>query len=240
MTKRYFVNDLPASGGSVCFGETESHHAISVMRARIGEAVELFDGRGNQANATISVVGRREVVCDADVATRIDRENTVHLTMGIAMPKGDRAKELIERLTELGVNRLVPLHCKRTQWSVPENMIAKWERVVIESCKQSGRNTLMEIAPPSTLANWLTDNSMPEISNRYFAHPTDGKTAGDRTRTPSVLEGSVVVAIGPEGGFTDSEVEIADQHEWKRLSLGSRIYRIETASVLAAIKLADL
>jgi len=240
MTRRYFVSALPAAGGRVSFGETESHHAINVMRVRVGEAVTLFDGQGNQAEATIAAIGRREVACDAESIKFVDRENAIHLTMGIAMPKGDRAKELIERLTELGVNRLVPLHCKRTQWSVPESMIPKWERIVIESCKQSGRNMIMEITQPVVLANWLGDPLQSKMAGRYFAHPPDDSQLGIRIEDRSMDSNSCVVAIGPEGGFADSEVEIADHQGWQRLSLGDRIYRIETAAVLAAIKLAKL
>jgi len=240
MTRRYFVDTLPADGGRVSFGETESHHAINVMRVRVGEAVTLFDGKGSQAEAMIASIGRREVVCDAESTRFVDLENAVHLTMGIAMPKGDRAKELIERLTELGVNRLVPLHCKRTQWSVPESMIPKWERIVIESCKQSGRNMVLEITQPVALATWLGDAIHSKITGRYFAHPSDDSQSPERAEDRLVNASSSVVAIGPEGGFADSEVEIAAHHGWQQLSLGNRIYRIETAAVLTAIKLARL
>jgi len=159
------------------------------------------------------------------------------LTFGVAMPKGDRSKELVERLTELGVNRLVPIHCKRTQWPVPDNAIQKWQRVVIDACKQSQRNHLMEITAPQNLTSWLaTVNESPLIS-RFMVHPNDRVATPESNVVPAT---EIHAVIGPEGGFNDQEVSLADTHGWKRLSLGNRIYRIETAAILATIKLAGL
>ena len=98
----------------------------------------------------------------------------------------------------------------------------------------------MEITQPVALANWLGDATHSSITGRYFAHPADDVRSSGQVEDRSVDAGSSVAAIGPEGGFADSEVEIADQHGWQRLSLGNRIYRIETAAVLTAIKLAKL
>lgn len=243
MTRRYFAAHLPAQGGVVTLDEAESHHAIKVMRAKTGESITLFDGLGNECAATIETLGRREIICKTSAASAVHRENGVALTLGVAMPKGDRSKELVERLTELGVNRLVPLHCKRTQWPVPDNAIQKWQRVVIDACKQSERNHLMEISPPHNLASWLaTVNSSPAVS-RFMVHPDDS-TANPESSLASATEviamTEVHAVIGPEGGFSDDEVSLADTHGWKRLSLGNRIYRIETAAILATIKLAGL
>ncbi len=237
MTRRYFAPHLPSDGGSVPIDEAEVHHALHVMRIKPGERVELFDGTGRQATATVEVVGRREVICNAQSTVVIDRENSVHIELGIAMPKGDRSKELIERLTELGVNRLVPLHCRRTQWAVSETMIPKWHRMVIEACKQCGRNRLMEITQPISFNDWTSQPSIERNASRRIAHPT-----GDEPFEVSRTEPSqaVSIAIGPEGGFTDDEVAASENNGWQRLNLGRRIYRIETAAIVAAIKFSGI
>ena len=240
MTRRYFAPQLPAQGGMVSLDEAETHHAIHVMRIREGECVTLFDGAGSEAIAKVHAVGRREVFCEAEPALRIDRENQVSLVLGIAMPKGDRSKELVERLTELGVNQLVPLHCKRTQWAIPENAIIKWQRVVIDACKQSGRNTLMQIESPQPAASWFRCSSHGSTP-RFVAHPDAASGSSPFAHPPwPSTESRAIVAIGPEGGFSDEEVAVADQHGWQRLSLGDRIYRIETAAIIAAIKISRL
>lgn len=240
MTRRYFATHLPVQGGLVSLDDAETHHAINVMRIRSGETVCLFDGLGREASAMVETVGRREVTCQAAPAQCVDRENEISLIVGVAMPKGDRSKELVERLTELGVNVLVPLHCKRTQWPVPDNAITKWERVVIDACKQSGRNHLMKIDSPQSAAQWLQQTDAPECS-KFIAHPdidlASVATAPSRARA---TYRSARIAIGPEGGFSDEEVELADQQGWQRMSLGNRIYRIETATILSVIKVSGL
>jgi len=237
MTRRYFAAHLPAQGGIVTLDDMESHHATNVIRLKAGEAITLFDGIGNQCKATIETVGRREVICKSEPLSKINRENRIVLTLGIAMPKGDRSKELVERLTELGVNRLVPLHCNRTQWPVPNNAIQKWQRVVIDACKQSQRNHLMEITPPQSLAAWLTTENESSVVSRFIAHPDDDSSVAQS----NVLSANQIHAIiGPEGGFSDDEVTLAIDHGWRRMSFGERLYRIETAAILATIKLAHL
>lgn len=236
MTRRYFSSTLPVAGGIISIEGTEAHHAINVMRIRSGEEVTLFDGLGNQASAVVHTVDRKAVIFDSSPTEHIDRENKVRLTLGVAMPKGDRGKELVERLTELGVNELVPLHCQRTQWPVETNAIQKWQRVILDACKQSGRNELMTIGLPVPLKSWLsTDNKVTRIA-RYLVHP--GTTPRFVPSQTSLDVSEYAAAIGPEGGFSDDEVAVADAFGWGRLDLGNRIYRIETAAVIAAVKLA--
>ena len=243
MTRRYFAANLPLAGGIVSLDESESHHATTVLRIRAGEAVTLFDGNGHEAVALVHTITRREVICESSAAVAVDRENRLKLTMGVAMPKGDRAKELVERLTELGVNCLVPVHCERTQWPVTENAIEKWRKVVIDACKQSGRNQLMRIVAATPLITWLTQAAdRPELK-RYLAHPTcDTEFATLSNSDPISTQPTTAcqVAIGPEGGFSDAEVALAETNHWQRLALGNRRYRIETAAILAAIKVANL
>jgi 16S rRNA (uracil1498-N3)-methyltransferase len=240
MTRRYYSAKLPASEGIVTLDEAESHHAIKVMRIRVGEKITLFDGMGREAQASVESIGRRDVVCKSEAAIEISRENPIHLTLGVAMPKGDRAKELIERLTELGVNRLIPLHCKRTQWPVTDNAVEKWRRVVIDACKQSQRNHLMQICEPQSTQDWITatiHSSADVAAQRFIVHPDDCND--EPHKTPLLISCSHVQAmIGPEGGFDDDEVTLAVTQGWRRFSLGTRIYRIETAAILATIKLA--
>jgi len=231
MTRRYFAAPLPPCGGVVKLDADETHHLTKVMRVKVGETVTLFDGEGRQCDATVESIGRRDVICLSQPPAPTDHENARSLTLGIAMPKGDRSKDLIERLTELGVNRVVPLHCNRTQWPVTENAITKWQRVVIDACKQSGRNHLMEIAPPVRAAQWFGDSAHVENVMRIIADPSGAPSLGSPEARP------LACAIGPEGGFDAMEMDAAKQLGWHPVSFGSRILRIETASIVAAIKL---
>ncbi len=146
MTRRYYVPELPSSGGLVELPKPEAQHAIRVMRVLVGDAVILFDGLGREAAAVIESVGRNECVCAVENVRSIDRELGRSLHLAIALPKPDRAREMIERLTEIGVTKVTPLVAQHTQRSPTESLVEKLRRGVIEACKQCGRNQLLEIA----------------------------------------------------------------------------------------------
>lgn len=238
MTVRYFVPEFPASGGSVVLPESESHHASAVMRVRVGDHLTLFDGQGFEAEAVVASVGRKSVVCQAGPKHFLPRGNPTLVELGIAMPKGDRCRDLVERLTELGVNRLVPIHCQRSPWQVSQAAITKWNRAMIEACKQCRRNQIMEITAPCRATEFL---QQPPADNavRWFAHPGAARLSARSTNAieaPSTFR----IAVGPEGGFTDQEVDIANAAGWQAIGLGDRIYRIETAAIVLAVKATEI
>lgn len=148
MTRRYYVPDLQTQAPVVQLPDEEASHASRVMRVQIGDRIELFDGCGHQADAEVVSVSKRECVVRCDAIEAVDREPSIAVDLAIGLPKPDRAKEMIERLTELGVARVFPIVFERTQRPPKENFLDKLRRIVIESCKQSGRNVLMTIESP--------------------------------------------------------------------------------------------
>lgn len=235
MTIRYFVPDLPRSGGRVELPETESHHASNVMRVKPGDAITLFDGQGYESQAVIESAARRRVTCQAETARWLPRANPHEICLAVAMPKGDRAKELIERLTELGVERLIPLHCQRSPWTVSAGALEKWQRVIVEACKQCHRNTLMQLDSPCTASDYFAWPLEPQ-QLAWFAHPGGAAVPAFPPADPASARPRVQIAVGPEGGFTDEELATAENAGWKKVGLGERIYRIETAAVILTVK----
>jgi 16S rRNA (uracil1498-N3)-methyltransferase len=234
MTLRYYAPEMPAGGGTVQLSDEEARHAARVMRASPGDQVVLFDGRGCESEAIIASIDKRNCVVLTKPATLIDREPDCEIHLGIAFPKPDRAKELIERLGELGVKRITPLLCDRTQRPPTPSLLIKLRRIVIESCKQSKRNVLMEIDPPVKFPAFVSQRSGGLC---LIAHP-DGKPIGQAVRDESQSEQASVL-IGPEGGFTDVEVERAVASGFQKVGLGQRIYRIETAAAVIAALLSS-
>ncbi len=231
MTRRYYCPDLTTSGTLVSLGESESGHAIKVMRVQIGDDVELFDGNGKQAKASVTSLTRKECHLKILTVAEIDREPSVRLQFAIAMPKPDRCKEMIERLTELGVHRIVPIVASRSQREPSASLIGKLRRAVIESCKQSQRNALMEVSDPMQLASFLAEAS--DAVTKWIAHP-DGEVIASGS---NAAVDAATLLIGPEGGWTQDEIEEAITAGYQKISLGKRIYRIETAAVYLASKL---
>jgi 16S rRNA (uracil1498-N3)-methyltransferase len=254
MTTRYFSH-LAISGDQVRLDGPEAHHLLHVMRAEIGAKVVLFDGEGSEFLAEVVGVGRGEVELAVLTQEKVDRELSTELTIGVALPKGDRQKWLVEKLVELGVTRLVPLVTERSVAKPLPAALERLQRTVIEASKQCGRNRLMEIAGPQLWPELVDVSS--GIEHRWLAHPARGNAAGDSTvagtlPVPSAQSGGgsgrhtecacyftgpttpapVLLAIGPEGGFTDAEVGLATIAGWQCVDLGPRILRVETAALL--------
>ena len=226
MAERFHVN-VELFPGQVVIDGPEAHHLGTVCRVRPGHAVVLFNGDGHEYPATVAEVGRRAVAVEVGERRTPARESASRLHVASALPKGDRAQFLVEKLTELGVAVLTPLVTERTVVQPREGKVDKLERYVIEASKQCGRNVLMRIDPPQRWPDFVRDPSLPIL--RYVAHP-EGE--GERVEEG----GDRVVAIGPEGGWTDAEVALALEAGWRRLSLGPRILRIETAAMAAAAR----
>lgn len=225
MSQRYYVEAV--SGERAVLSGPEAHHLTHVMRAKVGSEITLFDGEGGEYLARVHTLRRNEVELEVGERQEVDRELPRPLIAGVAMPKGDRQKWLVEKLTELGVTELVPLVTARGVVDLRDKSLGKLDRVVIEASKQCERNRLMTIASPQPLEEFLRAAS----GERYFAHP-----AGEPLAVPASGErgDAIYYAIGPEGGFTDQEVERADAAGWLRRSLGRSILRIETAAVAMA------
>ena len=240
MADRYFV-DKAISPGAVVLNGPEAHHLIHVMRAAVGMHVVLFDGSGAEYPSTVESVGRSEVRLCTLSREEVDRELPFDLTVGVALPKGDRQKWLVEKATELGVTRIVPLETERAVAQPVDQAIARLRRQVIEASKQCGRNRLMEIVPAQRWADFLRggDNDC-----RVFAHPgapfarfpilDAGTDVESSPRSGALARRGVRVAVGPEGGFTDDEAAMAEAAGWVAVGLGDRILRIETAALSLA------
>jgi 16S rRNA (uracil1498-N3)-methyltransferase len=228
MSDRYFV-DNPISGDRVTLSGPEAHHLIHVMRAMPGTRVTLFDGGGDDFTAAVHRVGRNEVELSILSRASINRELPFELTLGVALPKGDRQKWLVEKAVELGVTRIVPLRTDRAVAQPVEQALARLRRAVIEASKQCGRNRLLRIDEPQSWPAFVAGAA--DSVCRLLAHP--GAAANDQLAS-SIGSRAVIAAIGPEGGFTDDEVALAVSAGWQLVNLGPRILRVETAAILLA------
>jgi 16S rRNA (uracil1498-N3)-methyltransferase len=230
MAERFYTSDALGFGEYALDG-AEAHHLSTVRRLAPGERITLFNGDGQEYAAEILGVSRKSVALNILSASAVDRELPFSLIVASALPKGDRADYLIEKLTELGVTRFVPLVATRSVVIPKESSVAKFGRAVIEASKQCGRNRLMAIDPPLGVTDFL--ERADSAGARLFLHPTANDLA--QVARPG---GGATIAIGPEGGFTPDEVAAATAAAWTVAGLGSRILRIETAAVAAASLLA--
>lgn len=230
MADRYFV-ETPITGQQARLTGSEAHHLANVMRAKPGQMVTLFDGSGAEFDARVENVGRAEVALNVVSRALADRELPRHLTLAVSLPKGDRQRWLIEKSTELGVARIVPLMTARSVAQPVATAIVRLRRSVIEASKQCGRNRLMEISDAHQWNDFV--NRAPTGAIRWVAH-RGGANSTTSPKRSADRQAEIIVAIGPEGGFTEEEVATALAAGWRQLDLGRRILRVETAAIAVA------
>lgn len=226
MSQRYYLTSPPIGDQAKLDGD-EARHLTRVMRARAGDSLEVFDGQGHWWPATVSGINRGTVTLALGDRASEPADCGPRLTLAVALPKGDRQKWLVEKLTELGVDRLVPLQTARGVAEPTPAALERLRRGVIEACKQCSRCRLLEIAAPGTLASLAA--TFPQ-SRRLIADPGGPPLAAVSNSASEDL----LVAVGPEGGFTAEEIAAAEAVGFTPVSLGRHILRIETAAIAIA------
>lgn len=216
-------------GMSLRLPEAQAHHVSRVMRRRVGDALRVFDGRGREFEAFLSVVERNRVDVTLGAALLPTPESPLRVHLGQAISKGDRMDIAIQKSVELGVAEITPLHTERGDVRLKREREARkwqhWQAVATSASEQCGRATLPIIHPPASLTEWLSERDEPM---RLMLQP--GCSALDAY---GENPGRASLLIGPEGGFTAQEVERAAANGFEILSLGPRILRTETAPIVA-------
>jgi 16S rRNA (uracil1498-N3)-methyltransferase len=225
MAERFHINcDLQP--GPVELEGPEAHHLAVVLRLHPGDRVCLFNGDGREYPAVVEDVAKRHLQLRVVGVESPMRERPARLEVACAIPKGDRAQFLLEKLTEIGVTHFIPLQTVYSVVNPREERIDKLLRHIIEASKQCGRNVLMVIEPLVEWSEYLRRTNLPV--RKLIAHP-----GGPRLQ-PGTPTDEVAVAVGPEGGFRDDEVEMGRAAGWEIVSLGPRLLRVETAALALA------
>jgi len=227
MSRRFFVNG-PLVAGPRRLEGTEAHHLIHVLRMGVGEKISLFDGSGFEGLAELTGVANGMVNLTIREVFAADTDPAVALVLAAAVPKGDRFGWLIEKATELGVQRFVPLIAERSFVIPGAGKLEKMRRTIVAASKQCGRSRLMALETPLRWADFVARELA--SSGGWVADPTGAPV--EAARRPAV--GRVVAAVGPEGGFTAGELELAVGAGATLVSLGTRVLRIETAALAMA------
>ncbi len=230
MADRFYTPQSLALG-DVTLDGPEAHHLATVRRFEPGDTVTLFNGDGREYPAEVVAVDRKRATLCVTAALDISRESPGRVTVASALPKGDRADYLVEKLVEVGVTHFLPLITVRSVVVPKATTVEKLARVVVEASKQCGRNRLMTVGPPTTWRDFLVRRDGVQL----LLHTADGHPF-----EAGVFADGVTVAVGPEGGFAPEEVAAAVEAGRAVWSLGPRVLRVETAAVVAAVWLAQL
>jgi len=228
---RCFVPPPLAVGDTRLLPEDVSTHVARVLRARAGQLLTLFDGRGGEYQATILAIDRRGVRVQIDLHRAIERESSLNVTLLQALARGERMDFITQKATELGAAAIVAWIAERSVVRLNGAALARrcehWRAVAISACEQCGRNRVPTIDAVADLASAsaLTDSA----SLRLMLAPD-----AERSMTALVQSGSgISLLVGPEGGFSDDELALARQHGFQSCALGPRVLRAETAPLAA-------
>jgi 16S rRNA (uracil1498-N3)-methyltransferase len=224
---RFFI-DAPLSLGEHELPEAQAHYIGRVLRMADGDALQLFDGSGNEFRGTLLEVGKKRVrvTLDEQFAGQIESPLKIHLGQGLS--RGERMDWAIQKATELGVSEITPIVSERCEVRLKDERAEKrqahWQQIAISACEQCGRSVVPLIHPPLALAEWLKKTN---ADLKLVLHPVaEPLTSHDKPTTLAFL-------IGPEGGLNDAEVDQAQDAGFHAARLGPRVLRTETAPVVA-------
>ena len=236
---RIFVPELQAetNAGTVVLPEQASVHVTRVLRMRMGDALTVFDGRGGEYSAEIASLTKKEVRLRLGAHSPIERESPLAVTLIQGLARGDKMDYIVQKATELGVARVIPVVTRRGVVQLDEargdRKWQHWRAVAASACEQCGRNRLPEIAPPCSLEQLWQSHTLPSLRLLLSPHARTGIASALIPR-PTEL----AVLIGPEGGLDPEEESRAVAVGFRQTTLGPRVLRTETAglAVLTAVQ----
>jgi 16S rRNA (uracil1498-N3)-methyltransferase len=224
---RFFI-DAPLSIGEHELPEAQAHYISRVLRMAEGDALQLFDGSGQEFRATLVEVGKKRVVVQIDKSFAGQVESSLQIHLGQGLSRGERMDWAIQKATELGVTEITPIFTERCEVRLKDERADKrllhWRQVAISACEQCGRSRVPVIHPPLLLADWLKQT---QAELKLVLHPVAEPMVSHAK--PATL----AFLIGPEGGLSDAEVDQAKSADFHSARLGPRVLRTETAPVVA-------
>lgn len=224
---RFFI-DAPLSLGQHELPEAQAHYIGRVLRHAVGDAVQLFDGSGQEYRGELIEVGKKSVRVELTEQFNGLSESPLRVHLGQGLSRGERMDWAIQKATELGAAEITPIVSERCEVRLKDERADKrmshWRQVAISACEQCGRSVLPQINPPLLLADWLTQV---EAELKLVLHPVAEPLQSH------AKPGTLAFLIGPEGGLSEAEVQRATGAGFHPARLGPRVLRTETAPVVA-------
>lgn len=229
---RIYIDQPLRLDSEVLLPEQAGEHVARVLRLERGHPLILFNGDGREYDARLAVLAKRSVSADIHVAREVDRESPLRLTLAQGIARGEKMDWILQKATELGVARIVPIITERTEVKLDEDRAERrllhWRSVVAGACEQSGRNRLPVIESPQRLDRWL--GALADDDMLRLALLPEGTV--DLQQFPQIHNGALL-CVGPEGGLSDNDVALLTHARFHGLRLGPRILRTETAGLAA-------
>lgn len=233
---RFYTKEIPEESVSAFLEGQEHHHLSKVARIQLGEQVWLFDDSGNEYRARVEEIGKEKTSLQI-LERQPGREPDVKITLAQVILKTKKMEWVIQKATELGVDVIVPLISDRTVVKlegIQEKKRDRWKRLAIEASKQSGRSVVPEIIEPLSLKAFIRKE---DGSKKLFLSERGGRSLREFLIIPFRKgldgSGSVILLVGPEGGWTETEEQDIMNGRFEAVSLGQLTLRAETAAIVS-------
>lgn len=214
----------------------EAQHMRGVLRLKPGDEVFVFDGVGREYLCRIDSLRRDAALLSVlEEVEAASPESALDLTLALALLKGEKFDLAVQKATELGVMKIVPVTTKLSDIRLrderdAEKRTARWRRIALEAAKQSGRARLPDIEEPQPFDSLLEDVAE-DGDQRALMFVERGGSSLAQSLYASTGPQSLTALVGPEGGWTEEEIQRAREHNWEIITLGGRILRAETAAI---------
>jgi 16S rRNA (uracil1498-N3)-methyltransferase len=236
MTRRRWIAD-EFSGNRAALIGSHADHLSRVLRARIGQEFDLSTGEVVRRGRIIAIQDRR---VEFELGEELPAPTQLQIAVALAIFKFDRMEWAIEKCTELGVTRIIPVIARRTGAhlaAAAQKRVERWQRIARQASEQSRRAAPSEIAEPVSVKEAVALNA----ATRILLAEADDRMLLKDVLGPAPADGEIILAVGPEGGWTESELELFTNAGWIAASLGDNILRAETATIAAtAIVVSEL
>lgn len=238
MTPRVLIappasSSQPGGHHTVALSARQHHHLLRVLRLRPGDAVEAFDGRGTRWNA-ILIESDGELALELGARSRIDTSGPLDIHLGQCLSTADRMDWTVEKSVELGVRRISPLSCARSQIRLDASRAARklehWRAIIEAACMQSGCDSLPELHPVQELKTWVQAR---DVTHRLLLDPRSDESLSAFARRAALRDDRICLLVGPESGLSDDEMSAAIASGFNPVRLGPRTLRTETAGLAA-------
>lgn len=230
---RFIVRQPLHVGQTVALPAFAAEHAVRVLRMREGDAITVFNGDGQDYQGRIAHVRRVEASVYIEEMSAVDVESPLSITLVQAVVRSEKMDWILQKATEMGVTRIIPVTTERSEVKLGEERAekrhARWLHVIESACEQSGRGRVPDLLMPNALAQFAADlPTSTESALRLALHPEAATSLSALAPAADIM-----LAIGPEGGFGARDLAILDMVGFLRLRLGPRILRTETAGTVA-------
>lgn len=226
---RFYIETDLSIGETIQLSEPVFHHWTRVLRAQVGDQATLFNNQGGEYLATLTEMNKKNAFVQLESFNPDNRALPFNVTLGQVMSKGDRMDYAIQKSTEMGAyafQLLTSERCEmRLKYDRDQKKIDHWQGVAIAACEQCGLNQVPQVLAPLALEDWLKTCT---ADLKLVMALTDGKV-----NFPNPMPANIALLVGPEGGLSQAEIDLAHQHGFISWTIGKRVLRTETAPIAA-------